>query len=203
MRCAETEPAAIRSGPHPPRRAARAIRWGLVACCLLAVGCGGAGERALGTAEATVAPTGDDAGLFPIASPVATPVPATPAAGFRSAGVATGAVVWTAGTDPETGAPRQPVAWFAPDAPAIVAAVAIERAPAGTRFSAEWRYNDAPMASLASAVTVDGDGAARWVSFAIDLPDGEPWPTGVYEVAIAVDDRPALRATVEVSEPGG
>jgi len=198
MNRSETKPAANRPGPHPPRRPARPIRWGLAACCLLLSGCGNPADPGSPT-------TTTDDPAAPTAAVEAQPATpgATPPFGFRSDSVATGDVVWTVATDPATGAPVAPVARFAPDAPTIVAAVPIERAPAGTRLRAEWRYNDAPLDGLSSEVVVDGDGMGRWVSFSIDLPEGEPWPAGTYEVVIAIDDHPALRAAVEVSDGGG
>jgi len=110
-------------------------------------------------------------------------------------------VVWAVATDPATGAPLDAVRRFAPDAPAIVAAVPIERAPAGTRLRADWRYNDTPLNGLSSEIAVDGDGAARWVAFVIALPNGEPWPIGRYDIAISVDGRAAVRAAVDVTAP--
>ena len=136
------------------------------------------------------------------ATQAATP-PATPTPGFRFDAVATGDVVWALSTDPATGAPVAPVRGFAPEAPAIVAAVPIERAPAGTRFRADWRYNDTPLDGMSSEIVVDGAGDGRWVNFVIAIPEGETWPTGSYEVVISVDAQRALRAAVEVVDAEG
>ncbi len=197
MRCPTARAAANQAAPGRPIRPGRPFGRGLVGCCLLLAACGDPTETnpaapPLGSAVAATAALPN-----PAPSLAATPQ-ATPPTGYRSGAVATGEVVWALGTDPATGAPVEPVRHFKPDDPTIVAAVPIERAPAGTRLRADWHYNDTPLAGLSSEITVDGDGAARWVAFAITLPDGEPWPTGSYDIAVTVDDRAALRSRVEV-----
>lgn len=190
----------------PPLRPRRPVGDRLTAVAALTVvaavlsGCGGPSPEPSPPPATAAAP----ATAPPAASPNATdasPV-ATPRVGFAAGEVLLGAIVWTTTPDPVTETPP-PVAGFPSDAPAIVAAVPIERAPAGTLLRADWRYNGAPLTGLSGSVAVDSEGGARWATFALRLPPGERWPEGSYEVAIAVDGQPALTASVEVSQPTG
>lgn len=127
---------------------------------------------------------------------------ATPATGYRAGPIELGSVTWATGVDPATGGPTGIVDRFEPDAAAIVAALPIAQAPAGTRLRADWTYNNTPLNGLSSEAAVVGDGGGRWATFTIDIPDGQRWPAGSYAVAISVDGTRALEASVALADQG-
>ena len=184
------------------------VPWVIVAAIVVAaVACSqgdGDGSEA-GTPAALATPVGVGS---PVAGPATAgrgtlPVRGTPGVdGFRTAAAEGGAVVWATAVDPTTRAPTEPVEAFRPDARTIYAAVPLARLEPGTTLSATWTYNRTPLQGMVGSVTAPAGetGQDLWVAFEIARQTEEPWPTGTYEIAVAVNGEPALTATVEVED---
>jgi len=135
-----------------------------------------------------------------VASPAA-PVAGTPAAAGSSTGLdaaGLGAVVWATAVDPGTKAPLAPVTRFAPDAPALYAALPVARVAAGATLTAAWTYNRTPIEGVAGTVTAAAAAERTWVEFHLTLAAGETWPEGTYGIAVAVDGQAAQTAEIGV-----
>lgn len=135
----------------------------------------------------------------PASSPVTTALSSTPVA-FRSDAAALGPVVWARAVDDETRAPRDQETLFATDTPTIYATVAVERIAAGTTVEAEWSYNRTRLESLDQAIVVERADTGVWLEFHLALTQGGTWPTGTYDVSVAVNGTPAVAGSVEVGQ---
>lgn len=168
--------------PDPPSRPRAGVLWATVLAAFLLVACGG-GE----------APSGP-----------ATPLPASPSSG-EPAPIApperpifSGPVTWAADVDPATGGPANPVASLPADAPRLVAAVRIREGRAPGRIAASWAYNATAMPAFDATLDVPaGDGLA-WAAFTLEMPGGEAWPAGTYEITLSLDGEQPVTGRIEV-----
>lgn len=197
-----------------PQEASRALGWAVTAVLLaVTMGCGtgapappptivGCADSqcvtttSMGTIE-SVSPPLATASLA--SSPVATLLGATPVV-FRSEAAVLGPVVWATAVDDETRAPADQVARFAANTPTIYATIPVERIAAGTTVQAQWSYNRTRLESFDQTIVAERSDAGVWLEFHLGLRDGEVWPSGTYEVNIAVNGVPALAGRVEVGE---
>lgn len=136
-----------------------------------------------------------------VASPVGPASSSTPVA-FHSVGATLGPVVWATAVDDETRAPRDQVTSFTADASTIYATVAVEQIAAGTTVQAQWSYNRTRLESLDQVIVAERADSGVWLEFHLSLSQGESWPTGTYELSLAVNGEPAVRSSVEVIAAG-
>ncbi len=139
-----------------------------------------------------------------------TMVAGTPGVGPVSVGGTTiGEVVWTAGVDPATQAPAEPLGTIPDDIPEIYATLPLTSIAAGTVISASWSYNGVPLDTLTASVTASTSTVDTWVAFRLDRVEDpatpEPrsevdWPDGEYGVVITVDGQVVQESTVTVEE---
>lgn len=133
----------------------------------------------------------------PPGPPVA-PTPGGTTARFSSARAELGPIVWAREVDPTSKAPRAAVQSFSGGSPMLHAAVPVARLARGTSLSASWSYNGTPLPLPPTQVIAERDERDAWVEFHLAQASGEPWPSGVYAVAVLVDGQPAQSAAVLV-----
>ena len=149
--------------------------------CLVLTGCGTDG----GNPEPTAAP--------------ATSIPtATPAAAL--AGV--GEIVWTASVVPETQAPVDEMAALPNDAPQVIAALPVEKLPAGTVLQAHWSIDGRPLPALdPEPVTVEEGLAGAWVTWTLQWAGNQPWPIGRLGIAVEINGGDGPTAEIPIVRP--
>ncbi len=147
----------------------------------------------------TPSPLGEDGQVVgtPLPAPGGLPagtINGTPA----TARVELGEVVWTTAVDPAAGAPATPVAVVAPDAPAIYAVLPVIRMEPGTTVTASWTYNDTPLDTLTSTISVSEAREGGWLEFHLDRTGPDPWPDGTYGITVSADGQEVQSGQVRI-----
>jgi hypothetical protein len=157
-----------------------------IALCLGVASCGGESRLAVPAS--------------PELSPTSTPLPATPAPAepVSTPGAPVGAIVWTTAADPETSAPVDSIDAFPDDAPQIVAATTLDAVPAGAQIVATWTYNDTSLDAFTTTLSPPESAQGHWVAFRLERAEDALWPSGTYQVTIAVNGELVESAAVEV-----
>lgn len=107
-------------------------------------------------------------------------------------------MVWATAIDPMSNAPLPPATAFPVEARTIYATLPVARIAQGTVVAATWSYNGTPLDGFLGSVSAPQDERDVWLEFHIGLAGPEPWPAGVYAVAVRVDGQPAQSAAVAV-----
>lgn len=145
--------------------------------------------RASPSAATPVAPS-------PTPAPIPSP-PATPTV-FRSPVVDIEPVIWTTALDPRTKGPRDRVATYASEAPAIYACLRLPHVRRGTTITAGWSYNETPIEGFSSSVTAERDEENVWIEFHLTRAAATRWPTGVYQIVVTSGGQMVQVAAVNV-----
>ncbi len=133
--------------------------------------------------------------------PVATALPATPAAPAPATPLphptGLGDIQWS-GETMTSATPVAGVTQLPKEALFIVADIPAYALPAGSQVSATWSYNNTSLDAFATTLTIDHLQAEQWLSFQLNRNAETPWPTGVYEITISLNGQATQSASIEV-----
>lgn len=165
---------------------------------------------------ANAVPNGQTANPTPTASPrasaaMASPSPtvgASPSVGpggtpatIQTADAEIGQIVWAASLVSETNAPRQRITTFSATAPVIYAVLPVAWVKTGTKIQATWSFDGTPLPAFTTMATIPAEERELWLEFHLDRGKLAAWPSGTYEISIAINGQPATSAKVVVGTP--
>jgi hypothetical protein len=137
-------------------------------------------------------------------APTATPAPtSTPTLPTPTPMVATiETIIWAKGIDAATGAPLNQTSSFAPDAPAIYAAMPVKNVTPGLTLTASWSYNGTELNGVGATVVATEPMASGWIEFHLSQAAGQLWPVGTYEISVAQSGAQPVTSEIEVKRAG-
>lgn len=108
-----------------------------------------------------------------------------------------GDVVWASAIDTDTAAPTDTVNSFPSDTQTIYAVLPVSNVPENLAITADWTYNDTPLESLATTITIAPGQSPQWIEFHLSRSE-DSWPDGDYAIAIRIDGETIQQADVTI-----